>query len=374
MICEFKQSTSSRSKGNSAAPESETSHDRNLEDYQTSETPSTYAREDAEMSGVAELKREGGNDMHGMDDIPTIEPRKPSTSLRQEEEIPITQTTVSQPGPMFVPDVMNADLSTASRISEVSQLGDNARREMAAQWQGGMPRPRHSSMGSVVAGTPGLGSSPSSPVSTELYQYTPRRYYHSTRSRSTPIDSTATVPPIPGPIGEDTRDYLLPGPMVLEHLCTLYFTHVYSQHYPFLHRSTFMAKMETHRPVLLFSLCAIAARFSSQYRDKEEEFAIQARQRILDSIDDQRLEVVQAMVLMGLHDFGSNNGNKAWMFAGMAVRLGSALNLNMEPKKEKMQSHIEKEVQRRTYWSYYLMDVSLYSNLQPLSDANQMVV
>ena len=315
------------------------------------------------MSGIAELKREGDNDMDGMGDIPVIEPTKPSASLRQEGEMAVTQTTVSQPAPMFAPDVMSTDLSTASRISEVSQVGGNARevhvREMAAQWQGSMPRPRNSSVGSVVGGTPGLGSSPSSPVSTEMYQYTPRRYYHSTRSRSTPIASTPTVPSIPGPMGEDTRDHLLPEPKALEHLCTLYFTHLYSQHYPFLHRSTFMANLETHRPVLLFSLCAIAARFSPQYRDKEEEFAVQARQRILDTFDDQRLEVVQAMVLMGLHDFGSNNGHKAWMFAGMAVRLGSALNLNMEPKTDKGQSPIEVEVQRRTYWSYYLMDVSL---------------
>ncbi|KAF8425468.1 fungal-specific transcription factor domain-containing protein [Tirmania nivea] len=359
MVCEFKQSTSSRSKGNSAAPENETGHDRNLEDYHTSEIPSTYVRED-EMCGVAELKREGDNDMHGMDDIPAIVPAKPSTSLRQEKDMPVTQTTVCQPAQMFIPDVMNADLSAASRISEVSQLGDNTReihvREMAAQWQGSMPRPRHSSVGSGVTATPGLGSSPSSPVSTEVYQYTPRRYYHSTRSRSTPIASTPTPLSIPGPMGEDTRDHLLPEPKALEHLCTLYFTHLYSQHYPFLHRGNFMANMETHRPVLLFSLCAIASRFSPQYRDKEEEFAVQARQRILDNFDVQKLEVVQAMVLMGLHDFGSHNGHKAWMFAGMAVRLGSALKLHMEPKSEKEQSPIEIEVQRRTYWSYYLMD------------------
>ncbi|KAF8446705.1 fungal-specific transcription factor domain-containing protein [Terfezia claveryi] len=360
MGCEFKQSTSSRSKGNSVAPESETGHDKNLEDYHTSETPSTYVREDAEMSGVAELKREGDNDMGGMGDIPAIEPAIQSASLRQEEEMPVTQTIVSQQAPMFVPDVMIADLSTASRISEVSQFGGNARkehvREMAAQWQGSMPHQRNGSVGSVVVGTPGLGSSPSSPVSTEVYQYTPRRYYHSTRSRSTPIASTPTVPSIPGPMGEDTRDHLLPGPKVLEYLCSLYFTHLYSQHYPFLHRPTFMANLETHRPVLLFSLCAMAARFSPQYGDKEEEFAFQARQRILDNFDDQRLEVVQSLVLMGLHDFGSNNGHKAWMFAGMAVRLGSALNLHLEPKTEKGQSPTEKEVQRRTYWSYYLMD------------------
>jgi len=357
MACEFKQSTSSRSKGNSAVPENETSHDRNLEDYHTSETPSTYAREDAEMSGIAELKREGENDIHGMDDIPAIEPTKEPTSLRQEEEIP--HTIISQPAPMFVPDVMKADLSAASRISEDSQLSESTRqahvREMAAQLQGGM-RPRQNSVGSVVAGTPGLGSSPPSPVSTEVC--TPRRYYHSVRSRSTPIASTPTIPPIPGPMGEDPRDPLLPEPKALEHLCTLYFTHLYSQHYPFLHRGTFMANLEKHCPVLLFSLCAIAARFSPHYRDKEEEFAIQARQRILDSFDVQKLEVVQAMVLMGLHDFGSNNGHKAWMFAGMAVRLGSALNLNMEPRKEKALSPIETEVHRRTYWSYYLMDVS----------------
>lgn len=366
MVCEFKASTSSRSKGNSAAPENEGGSDRNMEESHVTETALSYAREDAEMSGVGELKRERDSDTQGIENIPAIEPAKPSTFLRDESSIPMTQTTVTQPAPLFVPDVMNADLSSASRNSEMTQLGDDAReqhvREMAAQWQG-ITRPRHSSVGSGVVGTPGLASSPPSPVSTEVYQYTPnRRYYHSTRSRSitTPIAGTPTVSTIPGPIGDDPRDHMLPSPQVLEHLCTLYFTHLYSQHYPFLHRRTFMANLDNHRPVLLFSLCAIAARFSPQYREAEEQFARQARQLILDNFDEQKLEVVQALVLMGLHDFGSNNGHKAWMFAGMAVRLGSALNLNMEPK-EKGQSPVEKEVQRRTYWSYYLMDVSLRS-------------
>ena len=358
MVCEFKSSTSSRSKGNSAAPETQDDFETKHEGSQINESNMHVTREDEVMTGVRGMKEESEND-HAMDYIPSMEPAKPSTFLK-EESIPVTRTTEA-PTPMFVPDVMDTTMNGSFAESR-SIPGDNTRemhvKDLAAQWQGSMPRPRQSPVGLV--GTPlNHGSSPPSPVSTDIYQGG-RRYYHSTRSRSiaTPAAGTPSVGSVPGPFGEDPRNHLLPDPKVLEHLVTLYFTHVYSQHYPFLHRNTFMNNLERHRPVLLFSLCAIAARFSEQYRDAEEQFAVQARQLILDNFDEQKLEVVQAMVLMGLHDFGSNNGHKAWMFAGMAVRLGAAMNLNMEPRKEKGKSPVEIEVQRRTYWSYYLMDVS----------------
>ncbi|PWW76942.1 hypothetical protein C7212DRAFT_357545 [Tuber magnatum] len=115
--------------------------------------------------------------------------------------------------------------------------------------------------------------------------------------------------------------------------------------------------MDKHLPVLLFSLCAVSARFSPSWSKYEETYAGFARDEILRNYDNNHIEVVQSMIHMGLHDFGSNNGHKAWMFAGMAVRMGAALNLNLENGKAKgAQTAIAREVARRTYWSYYLMD------------------
>ncbi|RPB03853.1 hypothetical protein L873DRAFT_1826086 [Choiromyces venosus 120613-1] len=115
--------------------------------------------------------------------------------------------------------------------------------------------------------------------------------------------------------------------------------------------------MDKHLPVLLFSLCAVSARFSPTLSKSGETYAVLAREEILKNYDNNHVEVVQSMVHMGLHDFGSNNGHKAWMFAGMAVRMGAALNLNLENGKAKgAQTAVAREVSRRTYWSYYLMD------------------
>ncbi|CAZ86462.1 unnamed protein product [Tuber melanosporum] len=115
--------------------------------------------------------------------------------------------------------------------------------------------------------------------------------------------------------------------------------------------------MDKHSPVLLFSLCAVSARFSPSLSKNEEGYAVLARGEILKNYDKNCIQVVQSMIHMGLHDFGSNNGDKAWMFAGMAVRMGAALNLNLENGRAKgTQTAIAREVARRTYWSYYLMD------------------
>ena len=360
MLCEFKSSTSSRGK---VMLENEEGQAMVSEDSQTTEMAPHSMIEDQEMSGASGLKREKDMEVPNMNyNIPIIEPPRSSTFMKGEGSTQAVQPMVTQSASLFVADPMNADLASASHISTSAQLAEFSRgahvRDMAAQqWSGSMSRPRHSS-----AGVSATLSSPPSPVSTEPWQHNSNKgYYASTRSRSTPIRGTPTSS-VPGPIGEDPRDHLLPQPEHLELLCELYFTHIYSQHYQFLHRRTFMDNLRNHRRVLLYSLCAIAARFSPIHRAAEEQFAQQARQLILENFSEQKLEVVQAMVIMGLHDFGSGNGPKAWMFCGMAVRLGSAMNLNMEPKREKGQSPVEIEVQRRTYWSYYLMDVSNGSN------------
>ncbi|KAI5799863.1 fungal-specific transcription factor domain-containing protein [Geopyxis carbonaria] len=181
-------------------------------------------------------------------------------------------------------------------------------------------------------------------------------------STSTPATLNGTPPiassTIHHPLGEDPRHSELPGPVMLEYLVDVYFKNVYSQTYAFLHRPSFCEKeaMASHAPVLLFSICAVAARFS-EHAALEEKFARQTRSLIMENYDTYTMENIQSMVNMGLHDFGSNNGQKAWIFAGMAVRMGAAMNLNLEKgKKDKSKSAISREIARRTYWSYYLMD------------------
>jgi len=173
------------------------------------------------------------------------------------------------------------------------------------------------------------------------------------------LTAATTVLGIPLPMGEDARNAYLPNSETAEHFAEAYFDNIYSQTYAFLHKSTFMDNMHKHQPVLLFSMFAVAARFS-RAREYEQMFEEKARELILRDYDNYSLEMVQSMVHMGLHDFGSNNGHKAWMFAGMAVRMGAALNLNLESRKsEKGKDAITRECMRRTYWSYYLMDVSV---------------
>jgi hypothetical protein len=185
---------------------------------------------------------------------------------------------------------------------------------------------------------------------------------HRDRYLSEPPVNIMGTPPYPGihrRIGEDPRHPDLPGPQLLRHLVGAYFANIYSQTYAFLHQPSFMRDWDTHKPVLLFSMCAVAARFSNCRREDEQLFETRARELILKHYDEYSLEMVQSMVHMGLHDFGSNHGSKAWMFAGMAVRMGAALNMNLESrKKDKKKDPVVKECTRRTYWSYYLMDVS----------------
>ncbi|KAI5799298.1 fungal-specific transcription factor domain-containing protein [Peziza echinospora] len=362
MTCEFKASTSSRSKGNSAAPETDDGHSR-MDGSYTDGTPSRDLRDDPLMQDPGDLKNERDNDASEMEY--EMHARKSSSYMQDDNSGMNIEPADSQPNPMFVTDGMSVMAPTTH-----SQIMEHTRqvhvREMAAQWQSQSTGRRHHSVG--VASTPSNHvSSPSSPGSADILPYgTPkRRYYSSTQSRTaTSSAGTPVISSVSAPLSEELQTQL-PSEEILRHLVSLYFSHVYSQHYPFLHKATFMKDLTSHRPVLLFSLCAITARFSEKYRHMEDHFTVQARQLILEHFDDQKLEVVQALLLMGLHDFGSNNGHKAWMFAGMAVRLGAAMNLNMESK-DKSKTPLEIEVQRRTYWSYYLMDrLNSYGTSRP---------
>ena len=149
---------------------------------------------------------------------------------------------------------------------------------------------------------------------------------------------------------------------------------------------------------LLYSICAISARFSPTHvplnltRQSTEEspafnagepYAIEGRKLALREFDKPTVQNVQTLLLLALHDFGCKKGQKAWMFAGMAIRMASALCLNREvdgdafgaentsgeesqlshgvpesraPSQEKV-IWTEREVRRRTFWACFVMDV-----------------
>jgi hypothetical protein len=188
----------------------------------------------------------------------------------------------------------------------------------------------------------------------------------------------------------------LPPRNVLLKLVEIYFTHVNNQTYGFLHRPTFLRHIEENKipDGLLYSICAISARFSTTHAPsplprqghKEiaayytgEPFAVEARRLALRDFDKPTVQNVQTLLLLALHDFGGKKGHKAWMFAGMAIRMASALRLNREvdgdaigvdkspggqegqpygvPESRQKVSWAEREVRRRTFWACFVMDV-----------------
>lgn len=192
----------------------------------------------------------------------------------------------------------------------------------------------------------------------------------------------------------------LPPRTVLLKLVEIYFTHVNNQIYGFLHRPTFLRHIEEGKVPdgLLYSMCAISARFSPKHvppslprqstKEKPayhagEPYAIEARKLALREFDKPSIENVQTFLLLALHDFGCKKGQKAWMFAGMAIRMATALRLNREVDgdaigaenisgeesrlsqrvqesrasyREKV-SWTEREIRRRTFWACFIVDV-----------------
>lgn len=278
-------------------------------------------------------------------------------------------TPLSSENPPFFPS--NTSDATASKCpgeprgNHVKQLRENQLMVSQAQEMHGHGRTTSSMTDASPHSYP--SSSPTTSVSGMPNNFVEHSSYALADSRhqraantSTPATPLDTPSMIPHPMGEDHRHPDLPGPPKLVHFVDTYFVNVYSQTYAFLHRPTFMQGLSSHLPVLLFSMCAVAARFSS-FPEEEAFYAKRARELIMVNYDNYNLEVVQSMVHMGLHDFGSNNGHKAWMFAGMAVRMGAALNMNLENRKKSgPRDAISRECARRTYWSYYLMDVRFF--------------
>ncbi|KAF2834706.1 hypothetical protein M501DRAFT_999949 [Patellaria atrata CBS 101060] len=166
----------------------------------------------------------------------------------------------------------------------------------------------------------------------------------------------------------------LPPKDIQEHLAEVYFNYVYGQSYPLLHKPSFMRKLAAGLvpPVLILSVCAIAARFSTHPHVRTdppflrgEKWAATARGIALKRYDTPNITILICYLLLGLHEFGTCQGGRSWMFGGMAQRMAYALQLHKDVDRDpsgnnraesRVLSSTDREIRRRTMWSCFLMD------------------
>ncbi|KAF9102360.1 hypothetical protein BGX27_011024 [Mortierella sp. AM989] len=182
-------------------------------------------------------------------------------------------------------------------------------------------------------------------------------------SRQEPAKSlTKNKKPLYGIKGE------VPRKDILDHLIQLFFDSVYFQ-LPMIHPGTFMTQYREGKvsPNLLNAICASAARFST-HPDvvttpaflAGEPFASNVRAALIDSIDIPTVANVQALLLLGMYEYGAARGPRAWMFGGMAIRMAHELGLNREDSSPVFYlkgDWVMRETRRRTFWGCFIMDV-----------------
>ncbi|KAI4227665.1 MAG: hypothetical protein L6R36_002217 [Xanthoria steineri] len=180
---------------------------------------------------------------------------------------------------------------------------------------------------------------------------------------------------------EDSQDQMytegadkLPPREIQEHLAEVFFDCVYGQTYLLLHKPSFMRELRagTASPVLVLGVCAIAARFSTHPQVNSEpiflrgeEWAAPAREIVLKSYDQPSITILTVLLILGLHEFGTCQGGRSWMFCGMAMRMAYALQLHREldhdplvrkDDADRKLSPTDREIRRRAMWACFLMD------------------
>ena len=192
----------------------------------------------------------------------------------------------------------------------------------------------------------------------------------------------------------------LPPQHIQEHLAEVFFDCVYGQSYLLLHKPSFMRKLKagTIPPVLILAVCAISARFSTHPQVstepaflRGEQWATPARGIVEKRHYEPNITILTAMLMLGLHYFGTCEGGLSWSFGGQAMRMGYALQLHREldhdplgrhqianntaesqkgPKPPEL-SFTDREIRRRTMWACYLMDTFNSSGTERPSFLNE---
>ncbi|EWZ77812.1 hypothetical protein FOXG_17123 [Fusarium oxysporum f. sp. lycopersici 4287] len=166
----------------------------------------------------------------------------------------------------------------------------------------------------------------------------------------------------------------LPSKDIQEHLADVFFDNIYGQSYHLLHKPSYMRKLKngTLPPVLVLTVCAVAARFTSNPLVSSsgpeflrgEEWASHARDICTKRYEWPNLTILTCLLILGLHEFGTCQGGRSWALGGQAIRMAFALQLHKDLEYDpsgrngtKTQlSFIDREIRRRIMWACFLMD------------------
>ncbi|KAG2181152.1 hypothetical protein INT43_008734 [Umbelopsis isabellina] len=168
-------------------------------------------------------------------------------------------------------------------------------------------------------------------------------------------------------------DDVMPSPEIIEHLVAVFFEHLYPM-MPILHPKFFMEKIRKKQcpEVLLLSVMALAARSDVLENPpwySGEKYASRARKIINGIFDYPSVTSAQALLLLGIYEFGCSRGPRSWMFLGMSLRMCVELGLNKESLSEmefnspiSEEEWVEKESRRRLFWQAYIVDILACAN------------
>ncbi|KAK2931629.1 hypothetical protein FoTM2_009145 [Fusarium oxysporum f. sp. vasinfectum] len=166
----------------------------------------------------------------------------------------------------------------------------------------------------------------------------------------------------------------LPSKEIQEHLAEVFFDNICGQSYHLLHKPSYMRKLKngTLPPVLVLTVCAVAARFTSNPLVSSsgpeflrgEEWASHARDICTRRYEWPNLTILTCLLILGLHEFGTCQGDRSWALGGQAIRMAFALQLHQDLEYDpsgrngtKTQlSFIDRETRRRIMWACFLMD------------------
>lgn len=192
----------------------------------------------------------------------------------------------------------------------------------------------------------------------------------------------------------------LPPQHIQEHLVEVYFDCVYGQSYLLLHKPSFIRKLKSGSvpPVLLLSICALSARFSTHPQVstepaflRGEKWATPARKIVEERHFEPNITILTCMVMLALHYFGTCEGGLSWSFGGQASRMAYALQLHKELDHDPLGlaqaeratasgkpapqipelSFTDREIRRRVMWSCYMMDTFNSSGTERPSFLNE---
>ncbi|KAK2595668.1 hypothetical protein QQS21_006641 [Conoideocrella luteorostrata] len=113
-----------------------------------------------------------------------------------------------------------------------------------------------------------------------------------------------------------------------------------------------------------------------------EHYALYAKDMLGDFIlQPPKVQVVQALLIITLHEWGTRDFHKAWVYCGIAVRIMQALHssrvapLPLDITSDRQHDAVSLAIETRTYWACFIMDCMVNSGTYnpPMLPMSEMV-